>query len=1472
MPRHPTRLSSTPGRLLACLGLIGALHAGAPAHAQDAKAALIEQGNYWQSMGRTDLAEESWQKLLRVDPQSADALYGMSQVELARGKAEPARDWLAKLRAAHPSDPRASTAVQTQGGTPQTDLQRARAASKAGRTAEAIALYRAVFGANRTPPEPLAVEYYQLLSGTPQGWEEGRKGLEQLVKDKPDNAAYRLALAQLQTYREPTRREGIRSLAELSKQPGVGAAATASWRQALIWLDAREADSALYDDYLSTHPDPAVQARLDSLRAARTAAATASPAAQPLGEGYKALDRGDAATAEQRFQQALRAEPGDPEALGGLGLIRLRQERFAEAQQLLEQASRGAGGRKWASALQSATYWNLVRQANVARDKGDARSAQALLERAVKADPREPVGQIALAELQLANGNLAAAEQGFRQALEAKPSDPQALRGMISVYTRQGRNDEAATLTQKLSPDQLRQLGNLQDVRVEAARAKARAQTDAGDVAGAQRTLEDAMLAAPDSPWVRLDLANLYRRQGMTAQARGVMDGLLMSQPDMPDALFASALLASEAGDPAAGLQYLDRIPAASRTRDMTQLQRRLWAAGQAQQAQALARQGQVAAARGVLAQTEAALGNDMPPELWGQLASAYADIGDAPRALAMSRQLLARSANPGVGDRLLYATVLLKTQQDVELTAVLRQLQQANMTTAQRADFERLNIALALRQTDALREAGNLEAAYNAMAPVLAARPDDPQVLAALARLYAAARDEKQALALYQRILQRSPTDLDTLLAAASSASALRAHGDAESYVQAALKQAPDQSRVLAAAGRVYRNAGDNARAEQYLRAAVAADSRAAGGAVTARPGAVPVAPSNPFAGMTGGAAAAGAPFGATLQPVGLPAGAYPATAAAAASPFAGMRGGAAAPVAALPPLPAVPAAPAYAAAPGYPAQPAYPAYPGAPAYAGAAAMPQANLPWGSGGNTAALPAGQTAARTATRSSTSTSATQTRRTGSKGSQAEAGPNAPATSQPLAPVAAQYAQAYPPTYPQSAYPQPAYPGQNAGQPLYLPAPAPGSSLASETTWNTAPIGTAPANPLLAELQDLQAERSTTIDIGSVYRNRDGESGLSRLQDLQVPIEARFPAGSGKVVVGITPTVLDNGAMAQDYGTTSRFGGGPQAAIDQLAGRVTGTDGQNASGVGLSVGYEGKNLNASIGTTPLGFQETNVVGGVSYGGALSDTVTMKGELSRRAVTDSLLSFAGTEDPRNGDRWGGVVATGGRLDVTRDDGTYGIYGYGLAHSITGRNVADNSRYELGGGMYVHLLKKPGSSLTVGMNVDLLGYDKNLSYFTYGQGGYFSPESYVSVAFPVDWTGRDDRLSWRLNASLGIQSFTQDASPWFPTDPARQAQAASAVAQATGLGLNRAPFTGYYIGSSHTGVAYNLAGVVEYQVAPQLFLGGAMAFNNAQNYRQISVSAYLRYMLGNSGRYASPGSGSTLKPVSSPYTPLL
>src|SRR3989344_9652379 len=88
-----------------------------------------------------------------------------------------------------------------------------------------------------------------------------------------------------------------------------------------------------------------------------------------------------------------------------------------------------------------------------------------------------------------------------------------------------------------------------------------------------------------------------------TTPARGVMDELLLPNPNMPEALYASALLASEAGDWPNALALLDRVPEKHRTRDIAALQKREWVHVQASAASALAAEGRQTEALATLAQ-----------------------------------------------------------------------------------------------------------------------------------------------------------------------------------------------------------------------------------------------------------------------------------------------------------------------------------------------------------------------------------------------------------------------------------------------------------------------------------------------------------------------------------------------------------------------------------------------------------------------------------------------------------------------------------------------------------------------------------------------------------------------------------------------------------------------------------------------------------------------------------------------------
>jgi len=404
----------------------------------------------------------------------------------------------------------------------------------------------------------------------------------------------------------------------------------------------------------------------------------------------------------------------------------------------------------------------------------------------------------------------------------------------------------------------------------------------------------------------------------------------------------------------------------------------------------------------------------------------------------------------------------------------------------------------------------------------------------------------------------------------------------------------------------------------------------------------------------------------------------------------------------------------------------------------------------------------------------------------------------------------------------------------------------------------------PARPrsALDELSEMQEGRTPMLSVGVVGRARQGESGMSRLTDMQAPVELKFGAGDGMMTLRATPTGVSSGTPDTSYGTLSRFGSGPATALDMPL-RSPGS--QNDNGVGLGIGYETANLAVDVGTLPLGFGQNDIMGGVRYRMGLSDQTSLTGELSRRPVTDSKLSFAGARDARTGERWGAVSANGGRLDLTWDDGSFGTYAIGALHSLQGNNVQSNYRAELGGGMYWRVHRTTDSTFTAGLNFTGMGYDKNLRYFTYGHGGYFSPQQFLAMSVPFDWSQRSGRLSYQIKGALGVQYFKEEASPYFPTSRSRQNAAAQAASDAEAFGQAGANTTAIYPGQSKTGLGYNLGVALEYQLHPRLFIGSHLSLDNARDYRQFTGGLYVRYALEPyTGRQALP-----VNPLKSPYS---
>lgn len=337
-------------------------------------------------------------------------------------------------------------------------------------------------------------------------------------------------------------------------------------------------------------------------------------------------------------------------------------------------------------------------------------------------------------------------------------------------------------------------------------------------------------------------------------------------------------------------------------------------------------------------------------------------------------------------------------------------------------------------------------------------------------------------------------------------------------------------------------------------------------------------------------------------------------------------------------------------------------------------------------------------------------------------------------------------------------------------------------------------------------------------------HRTGTVGLDQLTILEAPFEASTPLGGiARVTVVSTPSFLDSGVL--DGSSKYQMGTLPVGATSQQ---------QNASGVGGELQVSGANFGASAGYTPYEFLVHNFTGRFNWRpGAGPLTFTF----NRDAVKDSQLSYAGLRDPGSatakfsGNIWGGVVSNAANVQYSKGDAHSGLYAGIGGQYITGNHVETNHRIDGVAGGYWHLLAVPDTGdLTLGANFFGMHYANNLSYFTYGQGGYFSPSAYMVANAPVTWSGRSGvNLHYTVTGAIGLQAFQQEASPFFPLDAALQTASKNA----------------YYPAESTVGANYDLHGEVSYHLNDHWYMGAFVALNNTRDFATQSIGFFIRFL---------------------------
>jgi tetratricopeptide (TPR) repeat protein len=458
----------------------------------------------------------------------------------------------------------------------------------------------------------------------------------------------------------------------------------------------------------------------------------------------------------------------------------------------------------------------------------------------------------------------------------------------------------------------------------------------------------------------------------------------------------------------------------------------------------------------------------------------------------------------------------------------------------------------------------------------------------------------------------------------------------------------------------------------------------------------------------------------------------------------------------------------------------------------------------------------------------------------------------PATGSPVAtqPLGGQPYPLIGPPYPLPLSPTDAEPMAHNEQPL-------GGTYEAQ-----APTPMTPRQEAESELASLEGSYSGWWGVTPIGRYRSGTPGLDQLTDVEATGEVSTVLGrSVRLSAVARPVFLNSGVL-----NTSSFTGSNVPYLGTMPANSANPPAQQfSSGVGGELQLTTKNLGLAAGYTPSNFLIQNITGHLSwrlFGGHF----TLFGD--RDPVKDTQLSYAGLRDPATvtplyvGKGWGGVVSStvGARIDL--GSGGSGFYFSADGGILHGYHVLNNSKVEGSMGAYLRVKNwASAGSLSVGGALFGMHYHYDEVGLSWGQGGYFSPDSYFLASVPVTFNGAyKSNFHYLVSGAFGVQTFQQDWEYFYPLDAGLQANL-----QGT-LGCTLAQITAHTCGeypvTVDTKLNYAVNSEVSYRFGEHWYLGGFVSANNTDNYNAVTGGFFFRFALRK--QHTSEGYPTGLFPV--------
>jgi cellulose synthase operon protein C len=1445
---------------------------------------LLSNARSLEARGRIDLAADNWHKVLLAKPDQPEALAGLARAAKEKGQLDEERSYLDHLRKINPHDPQIAAVEKLHVFTPEERSQ----LDEAGRLAtqhkpdDAMKIYHQILGDQLPPPGKWAEPFYETEAASTGGRPKAISQLRQLCAEHPNQEAYRLWLASLLTYDPKTRMEGLQ-LFESIKDPGIAEQARAPWRQALLWEKENPDVLVPMEAYLERYPDPDFQPIVAALQAKQQQ----NIADADKASAFKALRDNDVEAAAAKFTKVLSQSPNDVNAIVGLGYVRLDEKRFSEALSLFERARALAPQRQDArEGYDNANFWLAMTRGASAQQEGEPADAALAFQDALTLRPSDNGALLGLANALVREQKFADAQTRFQQVLNQDPNNADAMAGLGFLRLKQGRFNDATSLlaeAHKLNPtrkdvDQGYHNAEFWEIMNQAAALNQQRPKDA--VAAYQR----ALLLDPNDKDALVGLANASERGGDFPTAVKTYSRLAAANPN--DESNWLALIHAQIGekDSQAAISTSEQIPPDVKQRMETRsdylsemalvyyesdqshegdefLRHALDFANSSDTDDALGlrlqmagefiQQGKIGSAIDIYRQATQSHPNN--PSGWEGLVGAYTRLGEISQAIATVRTMPQPSYSAALKDTgfldsvaLLYTTRGQCGEAEDFLHLSLAADRSAGRQPSESTQLQLADIWMRERNYGPVRDLygqiigrdANSPEAWRGYLVVLHQLRADRTLVGEIQKMPAAVRTQLE-------------TDLSFLTLEASAYSSTGRNQDALPLLQEARARYTAEHKfppvvleiqtawtMLAVSadepGLTDLLLSDKSRTDLTSKERAAFEEIYSNWSVRRAQRAFEAKPELAFSILVDAGreypsdrnihAALAALYLQrndkqkaldTFQSWGMAgaqAGDYRVAAGAALSDHK------------------------YELADQYLKQGLehFPTDPELMHMTARQDIARGNYDDGERELRAALTAVRD--QDASGPETDVMALPNVETNAAPGSLRSAPNGvegyPGSSQSASSCKSESSRAAnlarirpialvffvsPAENPdgQETGGQQSQSQQSSGQPQPQQQEQPPAQQQQAQPQTQQQLR---EQQMEDEVEAVDNRNTPLMTTGGVFSERLGDPGIDRLLIGDTLLGGAYTA-SNEVRVGIEAHGIYAFSGTPDGRSNLMFGTLPAGAV---------------FGEQSKVGYSGlaqlstQTFGAMFGTTPQGFAVHSLIGGVRYR-PLNRWFTF--EAVRDSVKDSLLSYAGSRDPGSGVRWGGVVSNTGTIkydsapaigSVYKRFGEYGSASYSF---VQGLHVPNNWGVSGNAGLYFQVVQ----GLTIGVNASAMHYDKDLNFFSFGQGGYFSPQQYYLASIPISWYSRHPRFEYEVKFSGGVQYLHQDASPFYPVLPG-------------GATLTQ----GTYAPDTSTAPNYDADIRFGYRLAPRVYLDTFATANNSQDYYSQSAGFSLRFMM--------------------------